>query len=119
MNTAAVYLGILLTLGLTICFFTYNSSSPMKIPIAIGFLIVFILLVFNLIINKKTFEMQGVYLEAASKMLGDEKCFTFIYIPMFLVFTFLFALIWIFEVQSFLGGGKVHFNKEESIFWRF
>ena len=71
MNTAAVYVGIIFTLGLTICFFTYNSSSPMKIPLAICFLIIFILLVFNLIVNKKTFEMHGVYLEAASKMLGD------------------------------------------------
>lgn len=96
MNTAAVYAGIILTLGLTICFFTYNSDSGWKIPIAVGFLIVFILLVFNLLINRKTFEMQGVYLEAASKMLGDEKCYTFIYIPMFLAFTFLFIIIWIF-----------------------
>lgn len=119
MNVAAVYAGILLTLGLTICFFTYPSNSGAKIPIAIFFLIVFIILLFNWCVHKKTFEMHGVYLEAATKMLGDDKCCTFAYIPLFLAMTVGFIFILILELKSFLGGGTLHFDKDESIFWEF
>jgi len=95
MNIFAVYIGIFFTLGLTICFFTYDSNSPWKIPIGIALLIAFVILVFNLCKNGNTLKIHGVFLDASTKMLCLDRCFTFIYIPIFLVFIVIFAVLWI------------------------
>lgn len=118
-NFIAVYGGIILLFALIICFFVYDSKVSAKIPLGIVLLVIFAILVLNLIKNRKTFSMYGIFLEAATKMLKSEKCCTFMYIPIFLAFTALFGLIIVFELKSYLGGGSMKFDKAESIFWEF
>ena len=119
MNKVVVFIGMIMTLVLTICLFIYPSNSGLKIIIALFFLLMFVVIVFNYISNRKTFEMQGVFLESATKMLGGDRKFSYLYIIGFLVCTFLFTLILLAELKAFLGGGSLHFDNEESIFWEF
>ena len=56
--------------------------------------------------------MHAIFLDAAARMLGTEKCCAFLYIPLFLVFIAAFGLILIIEFKSILAGGALHFNHE-------
>ena len=118
MNTFSVFAGMVISFVLLVCFLTYSNSTA-KAPLIILFLIVFVILLVNYIKSRKAFEIQGVFLEAATKMLKDSKTVVFFYIPLFLAFTFLFGLMLILEFKSLVGGGKLDFNAEESLFWEF
>lgn len=119
MTYFAVYGGILFSLGLTICFLTYSSDSILKIPIAIFLLFLTVVMIVNLIVSRKTLPTYAIFLDYASQMLGDDKCCAFTYIPLFIIFTGAYGVLWALLLQGFLSGGALEFDEETSIFYQF
>lgn len=50
-------------------------------------------------------------------MLGENKCGTFLYIPLFLALLAAFIILLIIEFRSIWGGGSIEFNAANSIYW--
>ena len=118
-NKAVIYLSAIVILGLAICLWIYPSDHSSKVPLAIALVVLFFCIILSLCLHKSEFEFQDIFMDAATRMLKDDNCCVFFYIPLFMLFTAAFGIILIFEFKSFWGGGELTFDKEKSIFWEF
>lgn len=119
MNKFVLFAALLVLLGLTICLFIYPTSHGFKLPLGIVLAIIFFILLFCLCKYWDHIRIQGVFLQAATRMLREEKCCAFFYIPLFLAFLTGFLALLIFEFKCYWGGGQITFDNTKSVFWEF
>jgi hypothetical protein len=119
MNKAVIILGSLVILALAICMFAYYWSDTGKWVLASLLLVLFFIIALSSCKNRRALDMNGVFLDAAAKMLRSSKWTSFLYIPLFMAFLTGFIFLIIYEFRSFWAGGNIKFDANESIFYQF
>jgi len=113
----AFVLAIILLTITAIVFFVDSRSSLSKatgwgIFLAILALVIALILLFYLIVHHKKISYCSIFLANASLML-KEKCITFFYILLFMVLTFVFSILIVFQYLAFSSVAAPTFNKDE------
>lgn len=119
MNKAVIILAFLVVLALSICAFTYYHDNTGRIIIGVLVLLTFIIIILSTCKNRRSLEMNGVFLDNATKMLRSDKWGTFFYIPLFIALLTCFILLIVYEFRSFWAGGSLAFDANKSLFWEF
>lgn len=109
MNKAAVIGALIVILAFAILVVLYSTNSVFKYVVAIILALLFIALLANFLKYRKTFELQGIFLTAASNML-KKRLLTFAYIPLFILILVAFILILVLEFSAFWAGGNIQFD---------
>lgn len=89
----------------------YQTHGSFQYPVAIIFLAIAVILAFTYFKYRKTFEIQGIFLNRASKMLRS-KPLVFLYIPLFMIFLCLFFVLIVYEFSAIWGGGHLVFMRD-------
>lgn len=119
MNKVVIILGCLVILALSICMFAYHWNDTGKWVLAALLLVLFFVIALSSYKSRRSWEMNGVFLEAAAKMLRTSKCLSFFYIPVFMLLLTGFIFLIIYEFRSFWTGGSITFDPNKSIFYEF
>jgi len=101
----AFILAIILLVITAIVFLIDNSTklnhvNGWAIFIAIVCLILALVLIFYVVVHRRRIKICGAFLKHATTML-KENCKTFLYIPLFMLLTFLFGVLTVFEYLAF------------------
>lgn len=112
----AFVLAIILLLITAIVFFTaskgpLSDSTGWDIFLGIICIIVLLILLFYLVVHRNRLAVCGAFLENASLFLR-ENCLVFLYIPIFIVLTFLFGILIVFQYLAYSSSGNVNFSPD-------
>lgn len=116
----ALGMAVLLLLITSIVFLVHNStklkdSQGWAIFLAILGLIIAFLIVFYVIVHRRRINICGAFLKHSTTML-KENWKTFLYIPIFMVLTFIFGILTVFEYIAFSSYSQPTFDPQHSLY---
>lgn len=109
MNLVGTIGGIAVIAVYSILLLIYNTHGSSQFVVAIIFLMIAGILLFTVLRYWKTYKIQGIFLERASKMLR-KNLKVYLYIILFMVALSMFIVLLVCEFAAFWGGGHLIFD---------